>query len=75
MENYKLFYTDRPLPPGKEPDFSLALPLLFGSEEEAMEEAFKLIFRGAVVWRIESPDGYYLDRDAIERRYKAFTSR
>ncbi len=75
MEHYKVFYTDRPLPPGKEPDFSLALPLLFGSEDEALKEAFKLMFGGAIVWRIESPDGYYLDREAIEHRYQAFISK
>ncbi len=75
MKNYKVFYTDRPLPPGKEPDFSLAVPLLVGSEEEAMKEAFRLIFHGAVVWRIESPDGYYLDREAIEHRYQAFIAK
>ncbi|HEY5994608.1 MAG TPA: hypothetical protein VIU46_08415 [Gallionellaceae bacterium] len=75
MESFKVFYTDQPLPAGQEPDYTFMLPLLFGSEEEALKEAFKLIHHGAVVWRIESPNGYYLDREAVEHRYKAFISK
>lgn len=75
MGNYKVFYTDKPLPAGEQPDLTFALPLLFGSEDEAMKEAFKLIHKGAVVWRIESPDGFYLDREAVEHRYRAFIAK
>jgi hypothetical protein len=75
MADYKLFYTDKPLPAGEQPDFSFSLPLLCGSEDEAMKEAFKLIQRGAVVWRIESPDGFYLDREAVERRYQTYIAK
>lgn len=72
MDSYKVFYTDQPLPEGQEPDYALLMPLLFGSEEEALMQAFKLIHHGATVWRIQSPNHRYLDRAAIERRYAQF---
>jgi hypothetical protein len=74
MSNYKVFYTDQALPGSQEPDYAFLLPLEFGSEEEALKEAFKIIYHGATVWRIERPDGYYLDRAAVEHRYKQFKS-
>lgn len=74
MSAFKVFYTDQPLPPGQEPDYAFLLPLKCGSEEEAMKEAFKLIHNGATVWRIESPNRMYLDREAIEQRYRQFRS-
>ncbi len=72
MEYYKVFYTDRPLPAGAQPDFSMILPLEFGSKDEALKEAFKLIFRGAIVWKIDGPEDFRLDRAEIERRYEIF---
>ncbi len=74
MTTFKVFYTDQPLPAGQEPDYAFLLPLRFSSEEEALKEAFKLIHHGATVWRIESPNRYYLDREAIEQRYRQFRS-
>ncbi len=74
MPNYNLFYTDKPLPAGAMPDFSMIMPLNFVSRDEALNNAFKLIFRGAVVWKIEGPDGFHLDRAEIERQYWIFTN-
>ncbi len=72
MEFFKLYYTDMPLVAGAgEPDLSLILPLEFSSAEEALDQAFKLIDRGIVVWRIDGPEGFRLSRAEIERRYKA----
>jgi len=74
MQYYKVFYTDRPLPAGEEPDYFFIIPLDFVTKEEAMSKAFKLIFSGAVVWKIEGPDGFRIDRKEIERQYRIFKS-
>ncbi len=71
MEFFKLYYTDMPLVPAAEPDLSLILPLEFATAEEALEEAFKLMDRKVIVWRIDGPEGFRLNRAEIERRYKA----
>ena len=72
MEYYKVFYTDRPLPGGAEPDFTFVMPLNFATREEALKEAFKRMFGGAVVWKIEGPEGFRMDRAEVERQYALF---
>lgn len=72
MQFYKVFYTDRPLPAGGQPDFSMVIPLNFASMDDALKEAFKLLFGGATVWKIEGPAGSHLDRAEIERQYRIF---
>lgn len=74
MSIYKVFYTDRPLPAGTRPDLAFMLPLNFASKEEALKNAFKLIYGGAIVWEIEGPDGLCMDRDGIDREYRDFQS-
>ncbi len=72
MEFFRLFYTDMPLVPGSgEPDLSLILPLEFATPEEALDEAFKLMAKGAIVWRIEGPESFRMNRADIERKYHA----
>ncbi len=72
MQYYNVFYTDKPLPPGAKPNFSLIMPINFVTKEEALNKAFKLIFSGAIVWKIEGPNGFRLDRAEIERQYRIF---
>lgn len=72
MQYYRVFYTDRPLPAGAEPDFSFFMPLNFATQEDALKESFKLIFGGATVWKIEGPQGFRLERAEIERQYQIF---
>jgi hypothetical protein len=72
MQYYKVYYTDAKLPAGSVPDYSMILPLEFGAKDEALKEAFKLIFGGAVVWKIEGPEGFRLDRAEIEKQYQIF---
>ncbi len=72
MEYYKVFYTDRPLPAGVEPDFSFIMPLNSVSRDEALSNAFKFINSGAIVWKIEGPEDFRLDRAEIERQYRIF---
>jgi hypothetical protein len=74
MPNYNLFYTDKPLPAGVKPDLSLMMPLNFVSKDEALNKAFRLIFGGAIVWKIEGPGDFHLDRAEIERLYRVFKS-
>lgn len=75
MAVYSVFYTDKPLPAGSVPDFKFALPLNFATREDALSKAFKLIYSGAIVWKIEGPDGFYLDREGVEREYRSFQSK
>ena len=75
MSAYNVFYTDKPLPAGTVPDFSFTLPLNFVTKEDALNKAFKLIHSGAIVWKIEGPNGFYLDREGIERAYRSFQSK
>lgn len=72
MQYYKLFYTDQELPAGSKPDFSFVLPLTFASIDEALLKAFKLMHGGAIVWKIEGPAGFHLDRAEIQRQYATF---
>ena len=66
MTIYKLFYTDKELPAGSRPDFTFVMPLDFVSRDDALNKA--------IAWKIEGPDGFYLDRDAIEREFRTFKS-
>jgi hypothetical protein len=70
MANYKVFYTDRPVPAGTQPDLSFTLPRIFMTRDEALNYAFKLIHSGAMVWKIEGPDGFRLDQAEIEKQYR-----
>lgn len=72
MPSYNVFYTDKPLHADSKPDFSLMMPLIFVSKDEALKKAFKLIYEGAIVWKIEGPEGFRLDRTEIERQYRIF---
>ncbi|MEJ1958429.1 MAG: hypothetical protein WDM70_02350 [Nitrosomonadales bacterium] len=73
MSYYKLFYTDMPIPDGgKLPDLFMVIPLEFMSKDDALEQAFKMIFDGAIVWKIEGPEGFSLQRAEVERQYQIF---
>lgn len=73
MQTYKVFYSDVHIPPGAEPPtMAKLIPTEFFAREEAMEEAYKCIHRGGVVWKIEGPDGFYLNREDVERQYRLF---
>jgi hypothetical protein len=69
--SYQLFYTDVPLPVGQNhPDYSRLMPFAFQKEDLAIEAAFRLMEQGAIVWRIDGPDGYQMTRSEIERKYR-----
>lgn len=75
MQNYRIYYTDMQLPPGAtQPDLATVIPLEFPTREEAMDQAFKLIYHGAVVWKMDGPEGFHLERTAIEEQYWIFKS-
>ena len=69
---YRVFYTDQPLPQGQpEPDY--ARLVLFGcdTKDEALDFAFNLLGARAsaphaIVWKIEGPSGFVLERRAID---------
>lgn len=68
----KVFYTDVALPPGvTQPDLARLIPFVFNAREVAIEKAFELIKRGAIVWRLEGPNGFVMSKDDIESAYEA----
>ncbi len=65
---YKVFYTDVPLPTGvKEPDFSKLILPTFGTIDAALLDACARIKQGAVVWKIEGPQGLVMDRAQVKK--------
>ena len=76
---YRVFYTDEPLPEGQyEPDNRQLVLVGYDTKDEAMDFACRLIGqRGgaphAIVWKIEGPDGFVLERGAIELEYQRRT--
>jgi hypothetical protein len=72
MTIYSVYYTDLPLPADARTDLSMLVPQNYLSKDEALEEAFKIIYQGGIVWKIEGPQGLRLDRAEIEREYAAF---
>jgi|GEM_PF-4464207 hypothetical protein len=70
MQYCKVFYTDVQLPAGiKQPNLSSLMPREFTSKDDALGKAFRLINLGAIVWKIEGPEGFCLDRTEIEKQY------
>jgi hypothetical protein len=67
---YKIFYTDVPLPPGRlKPDLSRLMPLVQDTRDAAIGTACALLARGAIVWRIEGPEKE-MSREDVEREWK-----
>jgi len=75
MQMYKVFYSDVQITPGTEPPtMAKLIPLEFVTREEAMDEAFKRIYHGGIVWKIEGPEGFHLGREEIDKQYRIFRS-
>lgn len=71
---YKVFYTDVPLPHAmNKPDLSRLVPLPFPTRELAVEKAREMIKRGAIVWKIEGPEGFEMSREQVGSPRHAFT--
>src|SRR5262245_9523409 len=65
-QTFKLYYTDVPQPPNTTPDMAKLVPLQFATREHLIAGARKLKAAGAVIWRIEEPDGAGFDRADVE---------
>jgi hypothetical protein len=64
---YKIYFTDVPLPPGKsEPDYSGMMPLEYESAEEAARRAVLFVRKGYIVWKVEGPNGFFVNWQALE---------
>ncbi|MFZ2163110.1 MAG: hypothetical protein WAW02_12905 [Sideroxyarcus sp.] len=70
MSIYSVFYTDKPLLTGATPDLAYVIPLNFVTRDEALNKAFKLINNGTIVWKIEGPNGFFLNRERVEIEYR-----
>ncbi len=76
---YRVFYTDQPLPEGQpEPDYARLVLVGYDTKDEAMDFACNLLEARvssphAIVWKIEGPDGFVLERGAIEWEYQRRT--
>jgi hypothetical protein len=72
---YRVFYSDQPLPEGQpEPDYARLVLVGYDTKDEALEFAYNLLGArasalNAVVWKIEGPNGFVLERRAIEWEY------
>ena len=65
---YRVFYTDVPLRSGmSQPDFSKLIPFSFDTRDLAVTKACEMIKHGAVVWKIDGPNGTEMTRTQIER--------
>ena len=72
----RVFYTDVKLPQGvTQPNFSQLMPIICETGELATERAIDLITRGAVMWKIEGPNGLLVDRSAVEKEYARRTGK
>ncbi len=71
----RLFYTDQPLPQGQPaPDYARLVLVGYDTKDEALEFACNLLGERAsaphtIVWKIEGPSGFILERRAIEWEY------
>ena len=77
---YRVFYTDQPLPEGEYvPDSTQLVLVGYDTKDEAMDFACNLIGQHrpgsphTTVWKIEGPDGFVLERGAIELEYQRRT--
>ena len=72
---YRVFYTDQPLPEGqREPDQARLVLVGYDTKGDAMDFACRLLRARAnsphaAVWKIEGPNGFILERGAIELEY------
>ena len=73
---YRVLYTDQPIPKGQ-PELDRARLVLVGydTKDEALEFACNLLGARAsaphtTVWKIEGPEGFILERRAIEWEYQ-----
>jgi hypothetical protein len=68
--SYKVYYTDVDLSPTLQgPDLSKLIPILFDSLDVAIENAFTFIEDEAIVWGIEGPNGFQMNRAEVEKAY------
>ncbi|MEO7728031.1 MAG: hypothetical protein ABIS45_12315 [Burkholderiales bacterium] len=64
---YRIYFTDVPLPPGlSEPDYNQLLPLEYATAEEAATRAVLFVRKGYIVWKIEGPNGFFVNWQALE---------
>lgn len=73
---YRVFYTDVPLPHGQnEPHYERLIPFSFDTKELAIVRAFKIIDQRAIVWRIDGPEQFLMNRSEIDVAYFQKTGR
>jgi hypothetical protein len=72
---YRVFYSEQALPLGQpEPDRAGLVLVGYDTKDEALEFAWNLLGARAnaphtIVWKIEGPSGFILERRAIEWEY------
>ncbi len=72
---YRVFYTDQPLPEERsEPDYARLVLVGYDTKDDAIDFACRLLGARAgtphaIVWKIEGPNGFVLERGAIELEY------
>lgn len=72
---YRVFYTDQPLPQGERaPEYKRLILVGYDTKDDALDFACGLIGTRATkphttVWKIEGPEGFVMERKAIEWEY------
>jgi hypothetical protein len=75
--NFRVFYTDIPLPMTQtEPDLESLVPLQFPTKDAAIEAAIRMLgHKGAIVWQIDGPESFLLNRSEVEAIYRSRTGK
>lgn len=63
-------YTDVPAPTDWSPNFAQLVPFAFDTREVALDKACLMLDHGAVVWRVDGPDGFSMSRVEVTREYR-----
>ena len=67
---YRLFITHAPLPKGMtEPNYSTMIAEEVASKEDAIEAAMTAMNKGHVVWRVEGPESFLMEREVLRQMF------
>jgi hypothetical protein len=67
--SYKVYCAESGMPERKAPDLLTLIPVEFVSKETAMAWAVDAKKRGATIWRIEGPGGFFMTQAELEAKY------
>ena len=67
---YRVYYTNAPLPQGvDQPNIANIIPEEIATEADAIRTAMAALEKGWTVWRIDGPENYLKDKQAVNLIY------